>query len=266
MRPAASVIGSARFDKLNVKIYEDAEALGRAAAADFSQSLERRATTGNDLAVIFATGISQVQTLLALTSMKHLPWRSITGFHMDEYVSISNQHAASFQRYLRERLTEHVPFRQFYFIDGAAADPQQTCRDYAALLRAYSPQLCLLGIGENGHLAFNDPQEADFNDPEDVKVVTLDRTCREQQVHEGWFSSIEDVPGRAITLTIPRLMRTPELIVSVPGKRKARIVWRTLYEPMSPNCPATILRHHPHATVYLDRESAAELNITPDRE
>jgi glucosamine-6-phosphate deaminase len=150
--------------------------------------------------------------------------------------------------------------KEFLEVDGTAPDLKQVCRDYAGALRSADPQLCLLGIGENGHLAFNDPDEAKFNDPLDMKIVHLDMACREQQAAEGWFKSFQEVPERALTLTIPALFRVPKLIVSVPGSRKARIMRRTLQEPISTDCPSTILRTHPNATVYLDEESAAELN------
>jgi glucosamine-6-phosphate deaminase len=149
--------------------------------------------------------------------------------------------------------------KEFFEIDGTAPNPEQTCRDYAAKLQSVNPQLCLLGIGENGHLAFNDPGEADFNDPLDMKIVHLDTACRKQQTAEGWFANFEDVPERAITLTIPTLFRVPRLILSVPGSRKAAIIRRTLVDPISTDCPATLLRTHPNATLYLDPESAAEL-------
>jgi glucosamine-6-phosphate deaminase len=178
---------------------------------------------------------------------------------MDEYVGISANHPASFRGYLRERLTGKVPMKEFFEIDGSAPDPELTGREYAERLRSAGPQLCLLGIGENGHLAFNDPLVADFADPLDVKTVQLDEACRRQQVAEGWFGRVEEVPQYAITLTIPALFRVPKLIVSVPGKRKAEIVRRVLEEPVSTRCPATILRTHPDATVYLDLESAREL-------
>jgi glucosamine-6-phosphate deaminase len=149
--------------------------------------------------------------------------------------------------------------KSFLEMDGAARDVDRMCRDYAAALRAADPQLCLLGIGENGHLAFNDPAEADFNDPCDIRVVHLDRMCRLQQVAEGWFKRYEDVPELAVTLTVPALFRVPKLIISVPGKRKASVVRRTVQDPVSPVCPSTILRTHPDAIVYLDEESAAEI-------
>jgi 6-phosphogluconolactonase/glucosamine-6-phosphate isomerase/deaminase len=144
-----------------------------------------------------------------------------------------------------------------------APDPELICSQYAQRLQAAQPQLCLLGIGENGHLAFNDPAEANFGDPRDVKIVRLDAECRQQQVGEGWFSGLEEVPSHAITVTIPALMRVPRLIVSVPGPRKAAVMWRTVEEAISTACPATILRNHPDVTVYLDRDSAARLESSP---
>jgi glucosamine-6-phosphate deaminase len=178
---------------------------------------------------------------------------------MDEYIGLSTDHPASFRHYLRDNLTQKVQMMEFFEIDGTASDPEQACRDYEALLRAANPQLCLLGIGENGHLAFNDPGVADFNDPLDVKVAQLDTVCRQQQAAEGWFGSLEEVPQRAMTITIPALFRVPKLIASVPGPRKAAILRRTLEDAISTACPATLLRTHPDATVYLDRESAAEV-------
>jgi len=156
-------------------------------------------------------------------------------------------------------LTEKVKMKAFLEIDGSSEDPEKTSREYADELSSADPQLCLLGIGENGHLAFNDPPIADFTDPVDLKIVELDVACRQQQTAEGWFSSVEEVPQYAITLTIPALLRVPKLIVSVPGSRKAKIVRRAFTEQISTRCPATILRTHPDATVYLDLESADEL-------
>lgn len=246
-------------DGLTVEIHQDRLAAGRAAAEAAAEAMLDLKRHNQSLAVIFATGSSQMATLDALTSMQELPWGEIRGFHMDEYVGISEEHPASFRRYLRERLTRRLPIGEFHEIEGDAPDPEAVCRDYAAALGAAKPQLCLLGIGENGHLAFNDPGEADFEDPLDVRIVQLDQQCRQQQVVEGWFSRPDEVPARAITLTIPALLRVPRLIVSVPGPRKAAIVRRTLEDPISTACPATILRRHPQATIYLDRDSAAEL-------
>ncbi|HUI41670.1 MAG TPA: glucosamine-6-phosphate deaminase [Terriglobia bacterium] len=250
-------------NSLAIEVLPNRQALGQAAAAAAAARLKALAEQHDSLAVIFATGESQLATLRALTAAPGVPWNRITGFHMDEYLGISEDHPASFRHYLRENLVRHVPFRSFHFIEGSEEVAEKTCAEYAALLQAHRPLLCLLGIGENGHLAFNDPAEADFHDPVDAKVVRLDAVCRRQQVNEGWFASLDEVPSRAITLTIPALMRVPELILSVPGERKAGIVSRTLTEAESTACPATILRRHPRATLYLDADSAAKLAPGP---
>ena len=242
-----------------VEIHSDRYAAGAAAAQAVSQALIELAKDHNSIGVIFATGASQFEILNELTRLPNMPWEKIRGFHMDEYVNLSADHPASFRRYLRERLTGKVSMKEFFEIDGSAPDPKQTSWAYAAKLRLADPQVCLLGIGENGHLAFNDPPVADFNDPLDAKIVLLDAQCRQQQTAEGWFPSVEQVPDHAITLTIPTLLRVPKLIASVPGIRKAKIVRRALEEAIATECPATILRTHPDTTIYLDAESASEL-------
>lgn len=246
------------FGSLRMKVYPNKEAAGAAAARDVADAMRRAAAGRDSLGVIFATGASQMATLGTLTTIEGLPWEKVQGFHMDEYIGIEPDHPASFRRFLRERLTSRVPIGHFLGMDGNK-DPSEECRYYAEALRNAHPQLCLIGIGENGHLAFNDPGEADFQDLVDVKVVSLDDACRAQQVAEGWFPSLNEVPRKALTLTIPALFRTPKLIASVPGPRKTAIVRRTALEPISTACPATILRTHPDATVYLDLDSAAEL-------
>lgn len=253
------IIRSLKVDSLKVEVYKSTQAMGQAAAESAAESLRMLAARSDTVAVIFATGASQMATLDALTAIPGLPWDKVVGFHMDEYLGISDDHPASFQRYLRDRLTSKVKMRSFYGVDGSTSDPEKTCREYAELLQQYNPQLCLLGIGENGHLAFNDPAEANFEDRADIKIVSLDNECRQQQVNEGWFPSLAEVPTQAITLTIPTLLRVPRLIASVPGERKAHIVHRTLTEKISTDCPATIMRQHPDTTVYLDPASAVEL-------
>jgi glucosamine-6-phosphate deaminase len=248
-----------QVDKLKIEIHTTREAAAAAAAQSAANSLTQLAKSKDTFAVIFATGASQLDTLQALTETPSLPWSQVRGFHMDEYIGLNPDHSASFRRYLRDNLTQKVRMKEFFEIDGTALDLEKASKDYTELLRAANPQLCLLGIGENGHLAFNDPGVADFNDPLDVKIVHLDTTCRQQQAAEGWFGSFEDVPERAMTLTIPALFRVPKLIVSVPGVRKAAIVRRTLEDSITTACPATLLRTHPNATVYLDRESSAQV-------
>jgi glucosamine-6-phosphate deaminase len=247
---------------LGVEIYRDGAAAGESAAQAAALAMRQLAERSPRIPVIFATGGSQINFLRELTQIADLPWSQVQAFHMDEYVGIGADHPGSFCRYLRERLLEKAPIGQFFFINGKAADPGQACTIYAEKLRSAKPQLCFLGIGENGHLAFNDPHAADFKDPLDMKVVRLDGSCRKQQAAEGWFESVEEVPESAMTLTIPMLLRVPKLIATVPGARKATIVRRTLEEPISTDCPATILRTHPDATIYLDLDSAAELDAT----
>ncbi len=251
---------------MRVEIHPDSRAAGLAAAHAAAQAIVTLAERHSSIGVIFATGASQLDTLDALTQIDRLPWNKVHGFHMDEYLGISPDHPASFRRYLRERLIEKVPIKAFLEIDGSAADPEVVIHDYAVRLRSADPQVCLLGIGENGHLAFNDPPVANFKDTEDVRLVRLDPICRQQQAAEGWFENVEQVPEYAITLTIPALLRVPRLIVSVPGSRKAKIVRRAFTEPISTECPATILRTHPDATVFLDAESSRELNLDAEIE
>lgn len=245
---------------MKLEIHVSKKAAGAAAAQAVAEELHRLDQLGNDIGVIFATGASQLDMLEELISIPGLPWNHVQGFHLDEYVGLDESHPASFRRYLREKLTQRVAMREFCEIDGNVEDIDAFCREYIQKLHTADPQLCLLGIGENGHLAFNDPSEADFQDPQPMKMVSLDRMCREQQAAEGWFKSWEEVPEHALTLTIPTLFRIPKLIVSVPGSRKAQAVRRTLEEPLATDCPSTLLRTHPDVTIYLDVDSAAELN------
>jgi glucosamine-6-phosphate deaminase len=244
---------------MKLEIHPSKKELGAAAANAAAEELRRLGQLRIGTGVIFATGASQLDTLATLTSIPGLPWNQVRGFHMDEYLGLDENHPASFRRYLREKLTQRVAMREFFEMDGNAKDVQSVSREYVRQLSLAEPQLCLLGIGENGHLAFNDPAEADFDDPLAIKVVTLDDKCRQQQVSEGWFKTPEEVPKQALTLTIPTLFRVPKLILSVPGVRKAEAVRRTLQEPISTNCPSTLLRTHPDVTIYLDLDSAAEL-------
>lgn len=251
-----------RVDSLHVQIHPDLKSSAAATAASAAACLCRAGEDRDEIGVIFSTGASQLGVLRELTARKNVPWDRILGFHLDEYVGIDASHPASFRRYLRENLTRRVEMREFFEIDGSFPDIDRVCHDYADRLCKAKPQLCLLGIGENGHLAFNEPEEADFDDPQDIRAVTLDMVCRRQQVAEGWFKDTDKVPARALTVTIPALLRVPNLIVSVPGARKAQIVKRTIEDRISTDCPATILRTHPNVTLFLDQESAAKLDLT----
>jgi glucosamine-6-phosphate deaminase len=246
-------------DALRVRVFPDPRALGAAAAADASAHLRDAIAARGVAHAMFATGNSQFELLDALVLDETVDWTTVIGFHMDEYVGIGANHPASFRRYLRERLVERVPFAAFHFLDGDAIDVDAECERYSTLLRNHPLDLCCLGIGENGHLAFNDPPVADFDDPLDVKLVELDEACRRQQVGEGHFPDIPTVPTHAITVTIPALLRASTVLAIVPEARKAEPVRRTLEGPISTACPATILRRQPHATLYLDVDSASGL-------
>jgi len=226
--------------------------------ADHAASALRSAIDGRGVAhAMFATGNSQLAFLEVLVQRRDVDWSSIVGFHLDEYVGISPEHPASFRRYLRERLVAPTGLREFHELAGDAEDLDAECTRYAALLRDLPLDLCCVGIGENGHLAFNDPGVADFHDPLDVKVVELDDAGRRQQVGEGHFPDVDAVPRRAITVTIPALLRTRSLLAIVPEGRKRAAVQDALHGPVDEACPASILRQQPHATLYLDADSAA---------
>jgi glucosamine-6-phosphate deaminase len=245
--------------QLTVHTFPTASQMGAAAARHAADRIQAMAAARDFVPVVFATGASQLETLRALVKIDDVPWSQVIGFHLDEYLGLSPIHPASFRRYLHDELASQVPFREFHWLAGDTVEPERTSREYAEALRANPPLLCLLGIGENGHLAFNDPAEANFSDPLDVKLVSLDQECRQQQVNEGWFERLDQVPDRALTVTIPAILRIPELILSVPGQRKATIVARTLYEDVSTACPSTILREHPDVRLYLDGDSSREM-------
>jgi glucosamine-6-phosphate deaminase len=255
----ASQVETLQVGTLKIRIYSDCQAAGAAAAQAAAAAINRQAQLAGDIGIVFATGASQINMLRALTAIPDIPWSRVVGFHLDEYENVQPDNPGSFRGYLRKRLSSRVSMKEFNEIDGTADDLTQFCLAYTKKLNAANPKLCLLGIGENGHLAFNDPPVADFADPQDMKVVPLDLECRQQQVAEGWFKSLDEVPKHAITLTIPTLFRVPTLIASVPGPRKAHIIYRALTEPISTACPTTVMRRHPDCTLYLDQDSASEL-------
>jgi glucosamine-6-phosphate deaminase len=259
METGQELVRSFTAGTMKLRVYPSKKAAGAAAALAVAEELRRLDKMHEQIGVIFATAAAQFDTLAFLTATAGLPWQKVRGFHLDEYVGLDEHHPASFRQFLRERLTQKVRVGAFFGMDGTAPDLAAVCRDYVMELHVVPPQLCLLGIGENGHIAFNEPAEADFADPLEMKVVKLDRTCREQQAAEGWFPTWQDAPERALTLTIPTVFRVPKLIASVPGPRKAEVMRRTIHEPISTECPSTLLRTHPDITVYLDTDSADEL-------
>ncbi len=247
-----------RYDKLDVGVYGSNMEVGQAAAADLAQILLAAVAERGDAAVILATGNSQLTFMQALRIAPDISWSRISVFHMDEYLGMSDQHPASFARYIRERLTNVVQPRTFYGIRGDAADMGTEIDRYSALLAEHPPIACVLGIGENGHLAFNDPP-ADFGTAETIHVVTLAESARRQQVGEGHFATLDAVPTKAFTLTIPALLKPEHVLAVVPEARKAPAVRAALEGPVTPDCPASILRRCSHARLYLDPDSAAML-------
>jgi glucosamine-6-phosphate deaminase len=248
-----------RADALTVHVYASQAELAQAAANIAHAQLQTALAARGSVAVILATGNSQIQFLDELVHLGGLDWSQITLFHMDEYLGIAADHPASFRRYLRERVESRVRPRAFHYLEGDSALPLDECGRYTRLLRAQPIDLCCLGIGENSHLAFNDPPVADFHDPRAVTIVKLDEACRRQQVGEGHFAGLEAVPQYALTLTIPMLCSARRMLCIAPEQRKARAVKATLQGPVSAACPASILRHQTHATLFLDPASASLL-------
>lgn len=255
-----SPVQESMYGALRVSIFQSNAALGAAAAAEAAGVIRAAVSERGVANIILATGNSQLTFLAALREMPDLPWDAVNVFHMDEYVNLPAGHPASFPAFLRRHLLDHVRPRAFYPVPGDAADTAAACRIYEAELRAHPADLCAMGFGENGHIAFNDPPYADFDDPVWVKVVRLDERSRRQQVGEGHFRSLEEVPTHAITLTIPALLAARRILCIVPEARKAEAVERCLLGPITEECPGSILRQTPHAHLFLDLESAARLH------
>jgi glucosamine-6-phosphate deaminase len=247
------------IDALPIDIYESNLEAGQAAAVEAADYLQQVLQARGQANVILATGNSQLSFLETLRTAPGLDWSKITFFHMDEYMGLDGEHPASFPRFLRRHFLDHLQpaAGAFFPVQGQNPNYAQTCREYEALLRTHPVDLCALGIGENGHLAFNDPPYADFNDPVWMKIVQLDEVSRLQQVGEGHFPSLADVPTHALTLTIPALLAARKVLAIVPEARKASAVQHSLFDPIDPGCPGTILRRSAHAHLFLDRESAA---------
>ena len=248
-----------QVDALPVRVYESEVSLGRAAAADMAEAVRGAIAARGDANVILATGNSQLAFLRALRSDPSIDWPRVRVFHMDEYVGIDPQHRASFPRFLREHLLDHVQVAQFFPMAGEPDRVDAICREYEEALRQHPADAVALGWGENGHLAFNDPPYADFDDPVWVKPVQLDEVSRKQQHGEGHFDSLDEVPTHAITLTIPALLAAKRVLCIVPEARKAAAVRACLHESVSEDRPGSILRTVQHATLYLDPDSAAHV-------
>jgi glucosamine-6-phosphate deaminase len=248
-----------RRDQLGIEIHESRAAAGEASATAAAEELRAMLSKRGEASVVFASARSQDEFLACLRTQPDIDWKRVTVFHLDEYVGLPASHPASFRYYLRDRLVKYVPIKEFLELNGEAADLAAECARYAALLDRKEPGLVALGIGENGHLAFIDPHNCNFRDPDKVRQVELDETCRRQQVHDGAFVRLEDVPLRALSLTVPSILRIPRVVVTVPGSTKRDAVKEALDGPIAETCPASALRRHPRATLYLDEESSALL-------
>ncbi len=230
------------------------------AAAEYGAAAIRAAIAEKGSAnIILATGASQFEILKSLRIMSDIDWSSVTAFHLDEYIGLPETHPASFRKYLKERFVAHVPaLKTFYFVNGDTGKPADECQRLNDIIQAHSIDAAFVGIGENGHLAFNDPP-ADFDTEEPFIIVNLDEDCRKQQLGEGWFSSLDDVPRQAISMSITQIMKSGRLIVTVPDTRKAKAVKGTIEGKVSPLCPASILQTHPDCILFLNTESASLL-------
>lgn len=245
-----------KVEKLQSRVYVDRAALGSAAGQAVAEKL-KELLAKKPVSVIFAAAPSQNEFLETLVAAKGIDWSRVTAFHMDEYVGLPGTAPQSFGRWLHARIFDKVKPGKVHYLDGMAKDVKQECARYTALLKAAPPDVTCMGIGENGHLAFNDPPVADFTDPQAVKVVALDLASRKQQVNDGCFDKLDAVPQTAMTLTIPTLLSAPWIYCMVPGPRKAQAVKRTLEGSIATECPATILRQHDRAVLFLDKESAS---------
>ncbi|MFZ5879738.1 MAG: glucosamine-6-phosphate deaminase [Chloroflexota bacterium] len=254
-----AVLQTLLFDQLFVEIHPNTDAMGYAAAQTAAQVIREAVADRGVANVILATGNSQLAFLEALRVIPDIPWPAVNAFHMDEYVHLPPGHPAGFPLTLRRNIIDHVQIGNFFPVPGHATDLEAACRGYELLLRAHPADLCCLGIGENGHLAFNEPQDARFDDPQWAKVISLTESSRRQQVGEGHFASLDETPAQAITVTIPALLAAKHVLAIVPERRKAEAVYHSLHDELSTACPATILRTAPHARLFLDADSAAKI-------
>lgn len=246
-------------DKLRVEIFGNKEDMGKDAASFVSEILNQAIQDRGTANLILGTGASQYP-LLDVLLKKEVDWSKITLFHLDEYIGLSNKHPASFRNFLKVRIADKVNPKNVYYLEGDTTNIDAEIRRYEKLLKGNPVDVACIGIGENGHIAFNDPAVADFNDSEYLKVVEMDEACRKQQVGEGWFPTINHVPEKAVTLTITAIMDCKALCCTVPEERKSEAVFNTLNGEISTSCPASILRKHNNAILFLDSLAAIKIH------
>ncbi len=254
-------VNNSVVDKLRVRVFDTRREMGHNAAKDVENRLKRIIAEKGEATVVFAAAPSQNELLEELL-LCDVEWNHVRAMHMDEYIGLPKDAPAGFGNFLRRAIFDRVTFKEIHYIADAGEEEAKACETYSELLKKYPPDLILLGVGENGHLAFNDPPVADFNDPYLVKVVELDEVCRNQQVNDGCFPTLADVPKYALTLTMSAIINTPETIAVVPGKLKANAVEAMLHGPISTACPASILRTHASSVLYLDKDSASKAKLS----
>lgn len=252
---------SFRAEKLNVHVYESRAKMGKAAAEVIASEIRSLIERKGRAVVIFASAPSQNEFLANLVAAEGIDWSRVVAFHLDEYLGMDENAPQSFRRFLIDRLTNKVQLGEFNGLRGEAPDGGAEARRYAQLLEQNPPDIGVLGIGENGHLAFIDPPFCNFADPEAVKVVQLDGVCRQQQVNDGAFQKLDDVPKNALSLTIPTLMARPKLFAIAPGPAKRQAIKKAVEGPLSTSCPASILRTHADAHLFIDIDSAQLLTL-----
>ena len=246
-------------DRLAVEVHVDRLAMGQVGARQTANLLKSLIASQRSVNMVFAAAPSQQEFLMRLCETEGIDWTCVTAFHLDEYVGLADNAPQRFGNFLKRSIFDKVSFANVYYLNGNAQDLDAECSRYAGLLREHPLDIACIGIGENGHIAFNDPHVADFDDPHAVKVVSLDERCRLQQVHDGCFPELNAVPTHALTLTIPAIVAAKWVYCMVPGASKQEAVKATLEGPVSTKCPASVLRRHPRATLFLDSESAGLL-------
>lgn len=246
-------------DKLHVRVFDTRQEMGACAGTEAAACIRELLNKKDSINVMFAAAPSQNETLAALLESEGIDWSRINAFHMDEYVGLDPEHPAGFRNFLKRAIFDQRDFKSVNLLDGNAADPQQEAERYDRLLRENPLDICILGVGENGHIAFNDPPVADFEDANYVKVVELEERCRMQQVHDGCFDCIEKVPAYALSVTIPGLTHASVMFCSVPAAAKAEAIEHMLHDEISTACPAAILRRHDCAKLYTDAAAGKSL-------
>lgn len=251
-----------KIDNLNVEIFATRTDMGSAAAIEVAEKIRELQESQSEINIIFASAPSQNEFLSALLEEKNIAWNKVNAFHMDEYVNLPGDAPQSFGYFLKVRLFDKIALKSIHYLDGNAPDIDAECKRYASLLTAHPTDIVCLGIGENCHLAFNDPHVAFFDDQLIVKQVELDEACRQQQVNDACFEALEEVPKTALTITIPSLLKSKFAYAIVPGSKKAEAIKHTLEDEVQETYPSTILRTHPNATLFIDKESAGRLSKT----